>query len=464
MNPVKPSILVVDDDPEVCLALEILLEGEGFKITTLHQPDALTSLIHEREFDVILLDVHFSPGQIERREGLQWLSFLQQHAPDTPVIIITAYGDVDLAVQALKSGAVDFIQKPWRNEKLLATIHSALQLRHSRLEIRRLRERQKHITEVTLGPHERLVGISPAMNEIRRTIHKVAASDASVLILGETGTGKELVARAIHRASHRRDEIFVSVDMGAVTGTLFESELFGFVKGAFTDAREDRPGRFEVASGGTLFLDEIGNLPLPLQAKLLTVIEKREVTRLGSNRPIPVDIRLICASNRDLYQMVEDGEFRRDLLYRINTVEIRIPPLRERPEDIPLLIEYFMETIAAKYGKEPLKVSPERIRQLQGYAWPGNVRELRNLVERAIIMYDERLLSPVADRVSGEPERIHDEEPVNILEGSLNLARLEREAIQRAIQKHKGNLSRAARELGISRQALYRRMVKYGLG
>ena len=459
MNRKFDGLLIVDDDEEVRLALHMLLKDRFHTIRATGTPRDLPLLLAEQRVDLVLLDLNFTPGTTDGAEGLTWLERIFTFDPDLPVIVITAYGDVETAVRAMRMGATDFIQKPWRNEKLLATVNAALRYRLSRLEVRRLRQRQRRLSEDMEQLFQHIIAASEAMHQVLQTAYKVAPTNANVLILGETGTGKELLARAIHRASPRAEEVFLSVDLGALAETLFESELFGHVKGAFTDAREDRPGRFEIASGGTLFLDEIGNLPPPLQAKLLTVLEKHEVTRLGANTPIPVDIRLICATNLPIHALVEEGRFRRDLLYRINTVEIHIPPLRERPEDIPPLVEYFVRYYARKHHREFLRVSEGAMARLRGYAWPGNVRELQNVIERAVIMSEgreldlDRMAFPTAARAAA-----------GLGEESLNLADVEKKTIARALAKHRGNITRAARDLGISRGALYRKMAKYGMG
>jgi DNA-binding NtrC family response regulator len=374
------------------------------------------------------------------------------------VILITAYGDVETAVRAVKAGATDFVLKPWQNEKLLVTINSALNLRLSRLEVDRLRSRQKQLSADIDQKFHDMIGASSAMQRVFRTIAKVAATEANVLILGENGTGKELVARALHRQSLRKNEVFISVDMGAVAETLFESELFGHVKGAFTDAREDRAGRFELASGGTLFLDEITNLSLPLQAKLLGVLEMRKVIRLGSNVPRDIDIRLICATNMPIYDMVAKNEFRQDLLYRMNTVELRLPLLRERREDIVLLAEYFLGRYARKYKKSVVGIGPAALKKLERYSWPGNVRELRHTLERAVILSESSMLQP-SDFFFPEVER----KTEGVIFDSYNLEDVEKTVIRKALKKYAGNISHAARELGITRTSLYRRMEKYNL-
>jgi DNA-binding NtrC family response regulator len=375
------------------------------------------------------------------------------------VILITAFGDVEMAVQALKEGATDFILKPWQNEKLIATLSSAIKLKESYNEVDKLQKKQKQLQTDLKKPYSDIIGQSASMKNIFSIVDKVAQTDANILILGENGTGKELIARAIHDRSLRRDDIFVGVDMGSITESLFESELFGHKRGAFTDAKEDRAGRFEVADNGTLFLDEIGNLSMPLQSKLLTVLQKREVTRIGTNKSIPIDIRLICATNLHVHEMVMENTFRQDLLYRINTVEIFLPPLRERHDDIPILANHFLKSYGQKYRKEFKGLTSSAMDLLKRYGWPGNIRELQHAIERAIIMADSNELDardffflsakPASDKVT---QAI-----------TLNLNDMEQTTIQRAIDKNGGNISKAAKELGLTRASLYRRLEKYGL-
>jgi len=428
------------------------------QVHTEKNPESVPPLLKNDNYDVIFLDMNFAKGATSGEEGFQWLDAILEIDPNAVVVLITAYGDVEMAVRAIKEGATDFILKPWQNERLIATLSTALNLRQSRTEAKNLRSKQQQLSQDLDQPFHEFVGKSPAMQKVFSDIQKVAQTDANVLILGENGTGKELVARELHRQSPRAEEIFIGVDMGALSETLFESELFGHVKGAFTDARGDRAGRFEVASGGTLFLDEIGNLPLTLQAKLLTVIENRKVIRLGSNKPIEIDVRLICATNMDIHEMVSQNKFRQDLLYRINTVEIRIPPLRERIKDIPLLAEHFLSIYSKKYQKSINKISPSTLKRLEKYKWPGNVRELQHAIERAVIMSESRTLHP-SDFFFSSTESKGD----SLEYEDLNLSGIEKLAIHKALSKYSGNISQAAKELGISRASLYRRMEKYGL-
>jgi two-component system, NtrC family, response regulator HydG len=372
------------------------------------------------------------------------------------VILITAFGDVEMAVRALKQGATDFILKPWQNEKLIATIATAIKLKQSYNEVDKLKKAKEMLEEQISKPFAEIIGKSQAIQEVFNLTDKVAKTDANVLILGENGTGKELIARAIHQRSPRKDNSFVSVDMGAITETLFESELFGHKKGAFTDAREDRPGRFELANRGTLFLDEIGNLSLSLQSKLLSALQSRQVTRVGSNQAHAVDIRLICATNMPLHKMVQEGTFRQDLLYRINTVEVRVPPLCERVEDIPLLAQHYLTYYAKKYHKQVKLITPEAMDRLKRYAWPGNIRELQHAIERALIMTD-------SDTLQESDFLLSRSITAGATNNTLNLDEVERTAIAKALQMHNGNISKAADELGLTRASLYRRMEKYGL-
>ena len=458
MSPKIGKILVVDDDEDVLLAARLFLKQHVAFVHTEKNPNNIPTLLKNENYDVILLDMNFTRDMTSGAEGFHWLDKILEIDPSAVVVLITAYGDVELAVRAIKEGATDFVLKPWQNERLLATISAAMNLRQSRMEAAGLRLRQKLLSADLDQPFHDLLGICPAIQQIFMIIQKVAKTDANVLILGENGTGKELVARELHRQSHRANEVFISVDMGAITETLFESELFGHVKGAFTDAREDRAGRFEIASGGTLFLDEIGNLSLALQAKLLTVLQNREVIRLGSNKPRPIDIRLICATNMPIREMVAQKNFRQDLLYRINTVEIQLPPLRERQEDFPLLIEHFLTIYSKKYHKPLRRVSAATLKKLKNYHWPGNVRELQHAIERAIIMSDTQTLQP-ADFFFTSPETKDD----GLVFEDYNLEEVEKVIIRKALSKYGGNISHVAKELGLTRTSLYRRLEKYGL-
>lgn len=450
------KILMIDDDEDVLLAAKMLLKKSNHQVIIEKNPNKIPFLLNNDSYDVILLDMNFSKDTTSGKEGFEWLKQIKEREPDAVVIMITAFGDVEMAVRALKEGATDFILKPWQNEKLVATISTAIKLKKSYNEVDKLRKAKQMLEEQISQPFRDIIGQSQALHEVFSLIDKVAKTDANILILGENGTGKELVARAIHQKSLRKDSSFVAVDMGAITETLFESELFGHKKGSFTDAREDRPGRFELANGGTLFLDEIGNLSMSLQSKLLTVLQSRQVTRVGSNQAIDIDIRLVCATNLPLHQMVKEGKFRQDLLYRINTVEIPIPPLSERIDDIPMLANHFLNYYAKKYRKEVLSISAGAMNKLKKYPWPGNVRELQHSLERAVIMADSPTLQEsdfLFSRKGIEPS----------LSDTLNLDEVEKAAVVKAIQLHGGNISKAAEELGLTRASLYRRMEKYGL-
>ena len=458
MDQKNGRILIIDDNKDILQAARLFLKQHVQTVHTEETPDVLPGLLERESFDVILLDLNFAKGETSGREGFRWLGRILEADPAAVIILITAYGDIDMAVRAIKEGATDFILKPWPNEKLLATVSAALRLRSSRLEAESLRRQTRRLEDDLDQPFQEFVGDSPPMRAVFSTLRKVAKTDANVLILGENGTGKELVARELHRQSERRGRIFVGVDVAALSETLFESELFGHVKGAFTDAREDRAGRFELASGGTLFLDEIGNIPLPQQAKLLRALEARSVTRLGSNKAVPVDVRLITATNRPIHDLAFHGGFRRDLLYRINTVEITLPPLRERGSDLVLLTEHFLRLYGRKYGKHPVRASAATLRRLSDYPWPGNVRELQHAVERAVILSESQDLEPPdfclpqAKSEANIPES-----------GDLKLEEVEKTLIRKVLGKHGGNISRAAKELGLSRTALYRRLEKHGL-
>src|SRR5690554_1933370 len=430
-------ILAVDDNADILFALKMLLKPHFEVIRTETKPENIPRHMAEESFDVILLDMNFNKDAISGKEGFFWLEKILENDPEAVVLFITAYGDVEKSVRAIKAGATDFIIKPWQNEKLLATIWSAMKLKSSRREVSHLRARQKEINTLMDQPFADFIGVSPGMQQVFKTIRKVAGTDANVLILGENGTGKELVARALHRHSLRKEESFISVDLGALSESLFESELFGHTKGAFTDAKADRPGRFELAQGGSIFLDEIGNLSLPLQAKLLTVLERREVIRVGANKPIPINIRLISATNMGIKQMAAEGTFRQDLLYRINTVEIELPALRDRPEDIPVLAEHFIRIYSKKYNRQINKPSPSVIRKLTQYPWPGNVREFQHVIERTIIMSEGPSLSE---------DDFHLSSHAKVSEGleldTYNLDDVEKKVIEKVLKQHKGNVSK----------------------
>lgn len=453
------KILVIDDDEDVLQAARLLLKKRATLVHTEKNPEQILSLFKNENYDIVLLDMNFKQDVSSGREGFFWLDKILEIDPSAVVVLITAFGDVEMAVRAIKEGATDFVLKPWSNDKLIATLMAATKLHESRVEAARLRDRERLLSADLDVKFQEFVGVSASMLKVFSNIEKVAGTNANVLILGENGTGKELVARALHRQSQRAREVFVSVDMGAIAETLFESELFGHVKGAFTDAREDRAGRFEVASGGTLFLDEICNLSLPMQAKLLTILQRREVIRVGSNKPRQIDVRLICATNLPIYEMVHEGTFRQDLLYRIKTVEIHLPPLRDRTEDLGLLVGHFLEMYTKKYSSTIKGVSPTVIKKMEKYHWPGNVRELQHMVERAIIMTDSSILQPEDFFFTSDYRTDED----SIIFDSFNLEEVEKLVIRRVLDKCEGNISRAAEELGLTRASLYRRLEKYGL-
>lgn len=452
------KILIVDDDEDVLLAARLLLKQFTPNVHTEKNPERLPTLMQNENYDVILLDMNYTRDLSSGTEGFFWLNKILKTDPMAVVILITAYGDVEMAVRAIKEGATDFVLKPWQNEKLLATLSASLSLRQSRIETQQLRLRDRQLQQDLDQPFQDFIGQSAAMKQVFITIQKVAQTDANVLVLGENGTGKELVARALHRASPRSDKPFISVDLGAISETLFDSELFGHQKGSFTDAKEDRAGRFEIANSGTLFLDEIGNLSLSLQSKLLTALQNKQVTRVGSNKAIRLDIRLVCATNLPLYQMVEEKRFRQDLLYRVNTVEIKLPPLRERPEDLPLLADHFVHMYARKHQRPVLSVSALALTKLGKYSWPGNVRELQHTIERAVILGETDVLQPEDFLLTGKAVK-----PEGFVIDEYNLEELEKLLIRKALDKFAGNISHAAKELGLTRASLYRRLEKYGL-
>lgn len=449
------KILVIDDNEDILSAARLLLKEYATQVITAKEPHSIPSLLKDENFDIVLLDMNFSRGVTSGAEGFDWLRKIKEIDPTVIVLLITAYGDIELAVKAIKAGATDFIQKPWQNEKMLTTLASAMKLRSSQQELDKLRSREKQLAADIDQRYHEMIGECEGMQRVFHTIDKVAKTDANVLILGENGTGKELVARAIHRESSRAHEVFISVDMGAISETLFESELFGHVKGAFTDARNDRTGRFEIASGGTLFLDEIGNLSAGNQAKLLRVLEERQIMPIGSNKQHSIDIRLICATNMPVYEMVKNGEFRQDFLYRINTVEVLIPPLRERMSDIPLLLDHFLAIYSKKYNRTVPHIPAPTLSKLQNYTWPGNIRELRHSIERTLILHDQNTLQPEDFSLGkNQSETSFD---------SFNLDSVEKDIILKVLEKYAGNKSHAANELGLTRTSLYRRMQKHGL-
>ncbi|MBU8891583.1 MAG: sigma-54 dependent transcriptional regulator [Bacteroidales bacterium] len=452
---IEGKILVIDDDEDILLSTKVILKKEFSKIKTISEPSDIIPYIEKKIFDVILLDMNFTTGATSGKEGLNWLKRILKINPESVVVMMTAYGDINLAIEAMKNGAVDFVVKPWENKKLLATILSAFNLSRSKQEIVQLKSKQEILVKDIDQSYTEIIGESNNMLELYEIINKVAPTDANILVLGENGTGKEVIARAIHRKSNRSEYLFINVDLGAIPENLFESELFGHVKGAFTDAKEDRAGRFEIANGGTLFLDEIGNLSLPLQSKLLTAIQKKEITRVGSNKSISVNIRLICATNMPLKEMVDKNEFRQDLFFRINTVEIHVPPIRNRLDDIPLISNHFLDIYTKKYNKPSMKISIEAFKKLKKYNWPGNIRELQHIIERTVIMNNGNILN-ASDFV------LNISESTSMNKNNLNLEKVEKQTIERALKKHNYNVSSAAKELGLGRTTMYRKMTKYG--
>ncbi|MBO1718421.1 sigma-54-dependent Fis family transcriptional regulator [Bacteroides xylanisolvens] len=450
------KILIVDDNEDVLFALNLLLEPYTEKIKVATTPDRIEYFMTTFHPDLILLDMNFSRDAISGQEGFESLKQILQIDPQAIVIFMTAYTDTDKAVRAIKAGATDFIPKPWEKDKLLATLTSGMRLRQSQQEVSILKEQVEVLSGQNTSEND-IIGESSVMQEVFTTINKLSNTDANILILGENGTGKDVIARLIYRCSPRYGKPFVTIDLGSIPEQLFESELFGFEKGAFTDAKKSKAGRMEVATNGTLFLDEIGNLSLPMQSKLLTAIEKRQISRLGSTQTVPIDVRLICATNADIRQMVEDGNFRQDLLYRINTIEIHIPPLRERGNDIILLADHFLDRYTRKYKKEIHGLTREAKNKLLKYAWPGNVRELQHTIERAVILGDGSMLKPENFLFHTTSKQKKEEEVI------LNLEQLERQAIEKALRISNGNISRAAEYLGITRFALYRKLEKLGL-
>lgn len=447
------KILVIDDNKSVLSALEILLQFEYKTVSCISNPNQITSFPNLIDYDLVLLDMNFSAGVNTGNEGLYWLKEIKKKAPQIAVIMMTAYGAIDLAVKALKEGATDFVLKPWNNDKLLATVKSAYSLRNSQKEIGQLKEKQSNLKQVINQNKNYIIGNSKALTNVLNLVRKIAKADVNVLVTGENGTGKELIARELHNTSNRKDEVFIAVDMGSISESLFESELFGHTKGSFTDAKEDRAGKFEAANGGTLFLDEIGNLSLPAQAKLLSAIQNRVIVRVGSNKPLQVDIRLVCATNCDLDKMVAEGLFREDLLYRINTIRVEVPPLREREADILILAEFYLNRFITKYGKQGLHLNQAAQEKLSSYNWPGNVRELLHTMERAVILSEGNVLKPtdfLLNSVTG----------ISVENGPDTLEEMELLMITNALNQNNGNYSAAADQLGITRQTLYNKMKK----
>lgn len=452
----KGTLLIADESREILNTLEHTVKKEFEKVITLVNPNRIPGELRKNEIDVVILGMNFKAKIHNGNEGLFWMREIYKHDSNISVIMVTDYADIELAVRAIKEGAVDFIPKPWDTSRLLAAMNIAWKLRISRLEAATLKNDNKQLkSEINRGGEKIILGASPTMINVMNIVRKVAGTDANVLITGENGTGKELVAREIHKLSLRSSELMVTVDMGSLTETLFESELFGHVKGAFTDAREDRKGKFESANNGTLFLDEIGNLSLRAQAKLLSVLQNRYIVRVGSNRHIPIDIRLICATNCDLMQRVREGKFREDLLYRINTIMIEVPPLRDRVDDIPVLANYFLRINGERYDKHSLKFNTHALEKLANHDWPGNVRELQHSIEKAVILSDSQVIKPSDFTFNTSPEITMQEE--------VTLEEMERKVIADSLKKHSNNLSIVAGKLGITRQTLYNKIKKYRL-
>ena len=451
------SILIVDDNDDLLIALKLFLSRQFTKIDTLRNPNLILSTLERHSYDVILLDMNFRAGIATGNEGIFWMHKILEKDPHATVVFITAYGDVELAVKSMKEGAADFIMKSWDEQKILSTVLSAYELRKSRLEVSLLKKKQAHLTGEIEKDYTVCYCQSTAMKEINDLVKKIASADASVLILGENGTGKEVVAREIHRLSDRKSEIFVKVDLGALPETLFESELFGHRKGAFTDAKEDRDGRFIIASGGTLFLDEIGNLPLSLQSKLLSAIQNREVYPVGSSRSYPTDVRIISATNLPLQEMIGQKTFREDLYYRINAIQLEIPPLRNRKDDIPVLSKFFLRKYTDQYNKPGLVLNDKALASVQQHDWPGNIRELDHTIEKAVILSDKGVILP--DHLFPRSKSARGPQPVS----TLNLEEHEKQVIERALREERGNVSAAAKTLGINRSTLYQKMKKYGI-
>lgn len=452
----KGNILIVDDNKSIVRTLEILLRPEFDIVRGITNPNQIPDELRALDFNLVILDMNFLAGINSGNEGLFWLNRIKEDYSDISVVLITAYGDVDLAVKALKEGATDFISKPWENSKLLATAKSAMQLSLSKNEVGLLKQKEKGLKQEINKEHKHIIGSSPAMSKIINLVRKVAKTDANILITGENGTGKELIAQELHRHSTRNNELMVTVDMGALSESLFESELFGHVMGAFTDAKEDRAGKFETANQGTLFLDEIGNLSIHLQAKLLAAIQKKEIQRVGSNKVIPIDIRIVCATNKNLEKMVTEGFFRADLLFRINTIHIDVPSLRKRGDDILELADFFLKRYAVRYDKHGLKFSLAAQEKLLKYPWPGNIRELQHTVEKAVILNESGILTPddfFLKTMLNPPDP--DEQ--------LTLEEMEKRMILSTLERNAGNLTRAAGHLGITRQTMHNKIKKYGL-
>ncbi len=451
----KGKILILDDNKSVLTALEMLLQTEFESVYCLNSPISLLSTIKQHNFDIVLLDMNFKAGINSGNEGIFWLNEIHNYDSTISVIMITAYGDIELAVKAVKEGAFDFILKPWDNNKLISTLHAAMKLRKSNIENISLKNKANTLKQVLKPSTQSIIGESKSMKSVMELVKKVAKTDANIFITGENGTGKELIAREIHNHSARRNELLLSVDMGSISESLFESELFGHTKGSFTDANEDRVGKFEAAHNGSIFLDEIGNLSLSMQAKILSVLQNRSVTKLGSNNTVPINIRLISATNKDLTSMIKDGLFREDLLYRINTITIEIPPLRKRENDILLLADFYLQKYSLKYDKQGIEINKKAYQKLLNYSWPGNVRELQHCIEKAVILADGNMLRESSFNLS---DAIFDKN-INIENNTIE--EMEKMMILASIENEKGNMSNVAKNLGITRQTLYNKLKKY---
>jgi len=448
-------ILIIDDDPDVLLTGEIVLKQRFSKVSSIDHPKKADEVLKSGEVEVLLLDMNYSPGANDGKEGLEWISKLHDSHPQIKIIIITAYGEITLAVEAMKRGAIDFVTKPWEYEKIQVSVSNAVKLARSEKEIQRLETKQQGLKQHLVAKSDQVIAESSEMKQVLKMVEKVSRTDANILLLGENGTGKGLMAKLVHEMSSRAGEVFMSVDLGSITESLFESELFGHKKGAFTDAREDRMGRFEAADGGTIFLDEIGNLTPQMQSKLLTVIQNRELTRVGENKPRSFDVRIIAATNAKLEEMIEKGEFREDLFFRLNTIELDLPPLRDRLADIGPMVNHFIGKFCKKYAQDQPKMGADTLEKLKKYHWPGNIRELEHAVERAVILSDGVTLMP-------EDFNLRKQMRSDDFIATTNLEELERITIDKVIKKNEGNMSKVAQELGIGRTTLYRKLEKYG--
>ncbi len=457
MKKAEGNLLIVDDNQEVLDALSLFIDDEFNQVYYLKNPNLISSHLEINNIDLVLLDMNYSAGLNTGNEGLFWMREILKFDPYIVIIPITAYGEIKTAIKALKEGAFDFVLKPWDNDKLLSTLKAALKLRLSKKELKELKQKNEILIKDSHNPFSQIIGNSKAIQEIHQLIRKISKTDANVLVLGENGTGKELIARDIHKKSFRKEKVFIPVDLGSLSETLFESELFGHKKGAFTDATTEKTGRFEAANGGTIFLDEIGNIPLSLQSKLLSVIQNKEIYKVGSSKPIPADVRIICATNRNIEKLISEGQFREDLFYRINTLVVELPPLRNRLSDIEALAEYFIKKYASDYNKGKIAINKKALEKLKKHNWPGNIREFKHTIEKSIILAENSLLT------EQDFEFRKSTGSYEIMNKALTLNEIERNAIVNALNKHNGNLSEAAKELAISRQTIYNKMNKFEL-